>query len=75
MSEASLNGDFAPVGPFGPEWTQVTIGDRGNAVWFDYSHPAPVDVTVTCSVCGHSVTLRQGDAPIPAGDPRLCEHF
>jgi hypothetical protein len=69
----------------GGEWT-TSYGDLGqnparvgigndNAVWFRSGVPGPVEVTVTCKTCGHAVTVCQGDAPIPHGDPRLCAHL
>lgn len=31
--------------------------------------------SVKCLLCGNVVTLRKGDAAIPYGDARLCEHM
>lgn len=46
-----------------------------NAQWKPIPSPKPGEgVSMTCLTCGHVVTMRSGDEPIPFGDQRLCEH-
>jgi hypothetical protein len=51
------------------------VGYKVNSEAVAFAGCGADESTVTCGQCGHVVTLRRGDDPIPFGDPRLCEHM